>query len=281
MNYFNLHTHSIFCDGSGNPEEYVLSALEKGFHTLGFSSHSPVPFKNNFAIKNEEELLRYCQNIRELQEIYKDRISIYLALEMDYIEGVTGDFSEYKELCGLDYTIGSVHLVRNGNDENLWFIDGPKVETYDNGLRDVFGGDVKHAVTTYYDHVTKMVLTQKPDILGHFDKIKMHNNDRYFREDEPWYRDLVMDLLETIVKTGVIPEVNTRGIYKKRSNDLYPGAWVLKEMKKKNIPITLSADAHHPSEIDGYYSEAVEILKEIGYSELVCYRDGDWVAQAL
>ena len=47
-----------------------------------------------------------------------------------------------------------------------------------------------------------MMLTQKPDIIGHFDKIKMHNQDRYFSEDEPWYRDLVMELLDTILKQG-------------------------------------------------------------------------------
>lgn len=276
MTKFNLHTHSNFCDGAGDPEDYVRSALRKGFRTLGFSSHAPVPFKNNFAIKNEEELLNYCHHIRDLQEKYKDKIDIYLGLELDYIEGITGDFGEMKERYGLDYTIGSVHLVRNGDDRNLWFIDGPKVESYDEGLNKVFSGDVKHAVTTYYEQVKKMVITQKPDILGHFDKIKMHNRDRYFKEDEDWYRDLVKDLLETISKTGVIPEVNTRGIYKKRSSDLYPGVWILKEMKKMNIPITLSADAHHPDEIDGYYDEAVDLLKDIGFDSLLCLNHNGW-----
>nr|HPI87293.1 hypothetical protein [Bacteroidales bacterium] len=110
----------------------------------------------------------------------------------------------------------------------------------------------------------------------HFDKIKMHNKDRYFHEAEAWYRDRVMDLLDAISTTGVIPEVNTRGIYKKRSSDLYPGVWILKEMKKMNIPVILSTDAHHPDEIDGYYDEAVEILKEIGYNSLVCYNANGW-----
>lgn len=273
---FNLHTHSNFCDGTGNPEDYVQSAIRKNFHTLGFSSHAPVPFRNNFAIKDEESLIRYCHTINNLKDKYRDRITVYLALEMDYIEGISCDFCEIKEKYGLDYTIGSVHLVRNGDDRNLWFIDGPKVESYDDGLKQVFSGDIRKAVTTYYEQVKKMVVTQKPGILGHFDKVKMHNRDRYFKEDEGWYRNLVMDLLETISRTGVIPEVNTRGIYKKRSTDLYPGLWVLKEMKKKHIPVTLSADAHHPDEIDGYYAEAIKILKETGYKTLLCLENGHW-----
>jgi len=276
MNYFNLHTHSRFCDGKGDPREYILSALEKKFHTLGFSSHAPVPFTNNFAIKNEEELGNYCRTIRNLAEEYNDRISIYLALEIDYIEGVTIDFEEIKENFGIDYTIGSVHLVRNASRDDLWFIDGARVETYDEGLKKIFNGNIKLAVSSYYEQVKRMLLTQKPDILGHFDKIKMHNNDRYFSEDEPWYRELIMDLLDAIVETGVIPEVNTRGIYKKRCKDLYPGVWILKEMKRRNMPVTLSADAHHPSEIDGYYAETVEILKEIGYRTVVCFKNDKW-----
>ncbi len=126
LNLYNLHTHSKFCDGTGEPEEFVHSALAKGFHTLGFSSHAPVPFENNFAIRDEAALQNYCRTIRELRVKYHDRISIWLALELDYIEGISRDFSEFRQLCGLDYTIGSVHLVKNGNDDGLWFIDGPK-----------------------------------------------------------------------------------------------------------------------------------------------------------
>jgi histidinol-phosphatase (PHP family) len=276
MNYFNLHTHSSFCDGKGDPEEYVLAAMNRGFHTLGFSSHAPVPFKNTFAIKGEEELQAYCAKIRKLQEKYRDRITIFLGLELDYIEGISGDFREIKERCGLDYTIGSVHLVRNGSREGLWFIDGPKVDSYDQGLKDVFSGDIKKAIAAYYEQVNRMILTRQPDILGHFDKIKMHNNDRYFREDEPWYRELVMDLLETIKKSGIIVEVNTRGIYKKRCKDLYPGLWILRIMKESKIPVTISTDAHHPSEIDGYYDETIQILKQEGFRSLVCLNTGRW-----
>jgi histidinol-phosphatase (PHP family) len=145
----------------------------------------------------------------------------------------------------------------------------------------IFGGDVRKAITAFYHQQIRMLETQKPDIIGHFDKIKMHNRDRFFQEDEPWYRDLVMDLVETIKKTGVIVEVNTRGIYKKRSEDLYPGQWILKILKDKNMQITLSADAHSPEELDGYYPETVEILRDIGFKEMVCFSNGSWRTIAL
>jgi histidinol-phosphatase (PHP family) len=200
---------------------------------------------------------------------------------MDYIEGVTGDFRLTREKFRLDYQIGSVHLVRNGSDENLWFIDGSKVESYDRGLKEVFGGDVRKAVTAYYDQLNTMITTQKPDIIGHFDKIKMHNKGRYFQENDSWYRNLVMDTLDNIRRTGSIVEVNTRGIYKKRSDDLYPGTWVLEHMNTFGIPVTLSADAHDPAEIDGYYPETMEILKNTGFKSLMFLTSSGWAEQKM
>ncbi len=109
----------------------------------------------------------------------------------------------------------------------------------------------------------------------------MHNKGRYFSEEEAWYRDLVMELIEMIKKQDVIVEVNTRGIYKKRSDDLYPGQWILKILKEKQIPITLSADAHKPEELDGYYPEALEILRKIGFRSLVYFSGDGWMEQGI
>jgi histidinol-phosphatase (PHP family) len=278
---FNFHTHCHYCDGSDHPEAYVRAALAAGFHSLGFSSHAPVPFRNNFAIKDEAYLLEYCGIIRELQTKYSDKINIYLALEMDYIHGISGDFKKYEKMCGLDYTIGSVHLVRNGSGDNLWFIDGPRVESYDNGLRDVFGNDIRKAVTAFYHQTNEMILSQKPDIIGHIDKVKMHNRDRYFTEDEKWYSDLLMETLDLVEETGAIIEVNTRGIYKKRSDSLYPGVPVLEEMHRRNMPVILSSDAHRPEEIDGYFTEAIRILRETGFKKLSYFDGKAWKEQEI
>lgn len=282
MNHlFNLHTHSYFCDGSDHPEAYVKAAMKAGFHTLGFSSHAPVPFKNGFAIQSRDELVNYCQCIRKLQAEYKDRIDILLSLELDYIRGVSDDFQDFKNEWGLDYTIGSVHLVKNTGGKGLWFIDGPRVESYDKGLQEIFGGDIRKAVGTYFDQLNQMVLTQKPDIVGHLDKIKMHNKDRYFKEDDPWYENLWFGTLELIRQSGLVIEVNTRGIYKGRYPDLYPSETILKEVRELNLPITLSSDAHAPEEIDGHYAQTIKILKQIGFEEVVFYSPSGWKAQAI
>ena len=40
----NLHQHTNFCDGRDSIEEVVLTAIEKGFTGIGFSSHSHTPY---------------------------------------------------------------------------------------------------------------------------------------------------------------------------------------------------------------------------------------------
>jgi histidinol-phosphatase (PHP family) len=276
MKKFNHHTHSYFCDGSSAPVEYVDEAIRLGFSTLGFSSHAPVPFKNTFALK-EERRPEYRQAIRELQLKYADRLEVYLGLEIDYISGLSRDFDFYRNDMGLDFVIGGVHLVRREDEEKgLWFIDGPHYETYDQGLEEIFHGDVRKGVKTYYQSVCDMIITQKPDVVAHMDKIKMHNGGRFFTEDEPWYVAMVDETIEVIAQSGCIVEINSRGIYKKRCPDLFPSLDILKKLNRLKVPVTFSTDAHTPSELNLGMDIIVATALEAEYKEVSCLSNGKW-----
>lgn len=280
MKLFNLHTHTNYCDGKEYPEKYVRQAIELGFQSLGFSGHAPLPFENNFSIP-ENELHFYAVDIRDLQEKYKDQIEIYLALEYDYIPEMLDDFSVFAEQIDLDYVIGSVHLVRNLDNSGLWFIDGSKQEIYDEGLKNIFGNDIRKAVKAFYHQTNQMIESQKPEIIGHLDKIKMHNKNRFFTEDEPWYIRLIDETLELAKSNDCIVEVNTRGVYKKRCDSFFPGPEVLKKMKNLKIPVTISSDAHAPGDLATLLPEAIEQLKAIGYEEIMTLKNGLWIAQRI
>jgi histidinol phosphate phosphatase HisJ family len=276
---FNYHTHTRFSDGTGEPEMFIKQALDLGFDALGFSEHSPLPFENTFAL-NGTQLEEYSVTVRKMAEQYAVKIKIWLGMEMDYIPGYSEDFAMVAAQCRLDYTIGSVHLVVSPSGE-LWFIDGPVPEIYDDGLAYLFDGDIRKAVTAYYHQINRMVETQKPDIIGHLDKIKMHNRERYFREDEPWYKALVSETLGLIAETGTIVEVNTRGIYKKRSNTTFPGIEILKQLKKLGVRVTISSDAHKAEELNGAFDIANQLLAEADIKEVAFYNGKGWEQTAL
>ena len=298
MQNFNLHTHSIYSDGKSQPREIVEEAVRQGFTTIGFSEHSPLPFDNNFSVKSAD-MPKYVAEIAQLKEEFKDKIDIYCALEADYLTGVSEPFAVTKEKYHLDYLIGGVHLVvdpafRQAQRpkvhelvpepvegptlaENIWFIDGPKWEVYDEGLQKFFDGDIRRGVRRFFEQSNEMIENEQFDIIAHFDKIKMHNRDRYFHEDEPWYRKLALETLNLIREKGLIMEINTRGIYKKRYNGFYPSPWLMEEACKMGVPAIISADAHHFSEISLEFDAAEEALKKAGYRSVVNFKDGQWI----
>lgn len=273
----NYHTHSCYCDGKATPREMVDFAVAHGFDTLGFSGHCPLPFENTFSITDYDG---YCREVRALQEEYADRIEIRLGLEIDYVPGMLEDFTPLIKKGGLDYVIGSVHLIPSplecgsgeSQSDHLWFIDGPKWETYDEGLYRLFGGDIHSGVKAYFYQQNEMILRNRPTIVGHPDKIAMHNRDRYFHEDEPWYEQLALESLSLIHECGLACEVNTRGIYKGRHPDYYPSRRLIKQMKQWRIPLLVSTDAHAPEDL--LHNEgAYDFLREIEYPCVLTHID--------
>lgn len=271
----NYHTHSRFSDGSSAPRDYVEEALKQGFTTLGFSEHSVLPFENTFALQQGTEQ-DYVSEISWLKQEFSANLEILLALEADYIPGMSTGFSALKRGLGLDYIIGSVHLVKNSHPDKLWFIDGPRRETYDDGLNELFGGDIRKGVTAYWHQINQMLVNEEFDIVGHLDKIKMHNQGRWFNESDEWYTSLVKETVALIAEKGVIVEVNTRGIYKGRSESLFPGEYILKLLHERGIPVTISSDAHQPAEISLLFDEAKSTLQSCGYGETFHFSKGSW-----
>lgn len=271
----NHHTHTLFSDGSSQPEEYILAAIEKGFNLLGFTEHSPLPFENTFSFKHENKD-EYLLLMNGLKQKFAGQIVVFSGMEMDYIPGMSVNFSKVKAEYKLDYLIGSVHLVKPENTDELWFTDGPDYKTYDKGLNELFGGDIRKAVSTYYHQLNEMIESQQFDIIGHFDKIKMHNRDRFFKEDELWYKDLVHETLSLIQDLDIIVEVNTRGIYKQRSETTYPGLDILKLIHEMHIPVMINSDAHKPDEVDGEFGYGFSLLKEAGINEVVYFKGNGW-----
>lgn len=271
----NHHTHSLFSDGSSQPEAYILEAVAKGFDLLGFTEHSPLPFENTFSFKQENRD-EYVALMNSLKQKFSGQIAVYSGMEMDYIPGMSDNFSKIKRDYNLDYLIGSVHLVKPENTDELWFTDGPDYRTYDKGLNELFAGDIRKAVTAYFRQINEMIENQQFDIIGHFDKIKMHNRGRFFKEDEAWYQSLIAETIMLIQDRDIIVEVNTRGIYKKRSETTYPGLDILKQIRQMHIPVMVNSDAHKTHELDGEFAHGFSLLKAAGIDEVVYFKGNGW-----
>ena len=172
MQYTNLHTHTVFSDGTCTPEEMAQAAIEKNMLSLGFSDHSPMDHDLTYCVKHQA-LPAYCREIRRLKEKYKDQIEIALGLEMDSLTSSCVCRADY------DYVIGDCHYVHTS--------DGPMsidhcIEGQLHVLREYFSMDGAAYSKSYFRTYVHDMKKMKPDILGHFDLTVKFG---LIREDDP------------------------------------------------------------------------------------------------
>jgi histidinol-phosphatase (PHP family) len=278
MPWTNYHSHTYYCDGAEAPENYIKCAIDKGLPAYGYSSHAPINFESDWCI-SDEDFTRYITDIRTIKEKHKGEIQTYLGLEVDFIPGVAGRKKHLLEDIELDYFIGSIHFVDQFADGTHWNIDTSK-ELFNKGLSTIFNSDFKKAATRFYELTWQMLEEEKPDIIGHLDKIKMYNNGAaYFNENDRWYKDILLNTIRKIKQSGTIVEVNTRGYYRYGQEDLYPGAWLIEKMIQQDIPIMLNSDSHAPGEIISGYKYAANELKNMGLKYLWVLLDDNWQAK--
>lgn len=272
----NYHSHCNYCDGSHDMEEYVKAAINQGLSVYGFSSHTPLPFRSSWSM-NDDQKMEYRERIEKLKKKYSNDIEILASFEIDYVDTVFGPKSSFFNNLNLDYTIGSVHYLNRQTNGIYFCIDGSHDE-FKYGLETYYEGDVQMLVKDYYQSMRNMVENQTPDIVGHLDKIKIHNYYHpYFDENESWYKEEITKTLEAIRKSGAFIEVNTRGYYKNNIATFYPSAQILKQMLTLEIPVVLNSDAHSPNEITLGYKEALNLIAEVGFTHVKNFRNGQWI----
>lgn len=267
----NFHTHCDYCDGKGSMQDYVDQAKQLGMLSLGFSSHAPVPFDTKWCMK-AEHFDEYTKSIEALKQAATS-IDIYSGLEVDFIPDVTSP-NRFSNL--VDFTVGSIHFVDQLPDGSWWEIDGAHALFLD-GLRAIFNNNIQSAIVRYFELTREMISTSCPTVVGHIDKIKIQNvGGKFFSESESWYQQEIKKTIDLIASMGAIVEVNTRGVYQKKSDTTYPSPWILSYIHKKNIPVTISSDAHHPKDLVSRFSDAALMLRHIGFERLSVLSEGSW-----
>ncbi len=270
----NFHSHFNLCDGKGEAHEYLDQAVKLGFSAYGFSAHAPLEGES-WTMK-EENLGKYLSTVENLKKEYAGKIQVYTGLEIDYIPGKTGPSSGKFSDLGLDYTIGSVHMLDCAETGNLLAVDGPD-EMFLSLLENTFSGSFRDFSGAYYCLIRRMLSEHKFNILGHIDLIKKKNRKfGYLDESEKWYRNHVLETLDAAAKKDVIIEINSGGIARGATDQLYPSDWIVRECRKRNIPMMVNADSHNPEHINFYFREAYELLREYGYKDVRILLDGKW-----
>lgn len=278
MHLTNLHTHSYYCDGKNSPEEMVLSAIDNNFNSLGISSHGPVNEETYWNIKHNK-IEEYIEVVNRLKEKYKDKIEIFLGMELDYIPGIG-----FTDLCmslmkRLDYYIGSVHYLGTFKNGVRWTVDYD-IDELLRGIDESFKGNCRKAVEQYYETISEMSEKFQPPIIGHLDLFNKNNkNNILFDEREDWYVEAVKKCLNVIKNTSSVIEINTGGIARNYTKEQYPSTLILKMIKERNIPVIVNSDAHTTGGIACKFNDMYKLTSDIGFEHLVYLTKKGWKKQ--
>ncbi len=250
----SYHTHTEFCDGKSSAQEMILAAISRSCPEIGFSSHSPLPYKNGWAM-TEVTAPEYLKTLEKLKKSYKKQIKVYIGVEQDVLSPV--DFNTY------DYVIGSVHHVRCGN--MLLPVDESSRTAREN-IEKHFGGDPYLYCESYFAEVERVYEKTKCDIIGHFDLVtKYIEVDPGFDENHPRYvaaRDRALDIL---LRTPAVFEVNTGAMGRGYRTRPYPSPTVLDRIAEVGKPIIINADSHSANTVDFMIDELGEKLSSKGH----------------
>ena len=263
----NFHTHTIYCDGANTPEEMVISAIEKGFCSLGFSGHGYMEHDHTYCMMETE---KYLAEVNALKEKYKDKIEIYA--------GVEEDATHILNRSDYDYIIGSSHyFLINGKNYPIDSNPATFKRCYE-----LFGGDTYAMAEQYYSTFCDYILKRKPDIVGHFDLItKYDETDPPMFFGDKKYEAIAEKYLLCALRSDCIFEVNTGAISREYRTTPYPHEKLLYVMKKNDAKLIINSDSHAADTLDCHFTEAKALLRDVGFTHVYTLTKGEFIKVAL
>lgn len=269
------HTHTVFCDGKDTPGAMADAAFAFGYKILGFSAHAPVPLPSPDNL-TPERVAPYVSAIRETAARYEGRMEVLAGLELEWVPGIGLPPDDGYSSVPMDFRIGSAHFVRPPRGEPF-AVDGPE-EQFDLWMRERYAGDGRRLFLDYFREVADLVRAGGFEILGHLDLIRKNNRgNRWFDETDKDYLAAAFEVAEALAGTGIAAEVNTGGIPRGKTKAPYPSLPILKELRRRNVPIVIGADAHAAGHLDPQWRKiGASLAREAGYREISIFNKGGW-----
>lgn len=195
MQKFNFHTHTARCNHAEPvpDSEYVEAHIRAGFDRMAFTDHCPlekkpipadIPRSHMFL----EERPEYERSIRELKNLYRDRIRIYLGYEVEFSPVWVDELEELRR--NTDLLVLGQHLTIGENGE-IFPLHSPR------------HGHNRSDYLCYANLVKEGLKTGLFDILAHPDLFSILGLP--FNADQEGCSDIILRAAE---ETGIPIEIN-------------------------------------------------------------------------
>ena len=260
------HSGEFCSHADGTLEMIVESYIGKGFSWAGITEHIP-PVDEKFIYPEEKGLgltcesmysrfVRYFNECRRLQHKYSDRITLYAAMEIETYSGSEQHVAALIEKFQPDYIVGSVHHVDDIP------IDYSKEEYHRAAVK---LGSVDALYCRYFDQQFDMITRLKPAVVGHFDLIRIYDEDYRSRLQLPDIARRIARNLDAIQKLGLILDYNVRSL-QKGADEPYISSVLLDSVRERGIAVVPGDDSHGVETVGLNIERAIAELTKKGFS---------------
>jgi len=245
---YEQHMHTPLCNHAfGEPAEYAAAAKRRNLQGIVVTCHNPPNDDWSPTVRMRlDEFDEYVTLVEEARQIWAGRVDVRLGIESDYVPGQEPWLEQLHGMAEFHHVLGSVH---------------PHLPQYQQRY---FDGDPANFQRTYFDHLAQAAETGLFDTLGHPDLVK---NSFPSEWDVERLIDMICLTLDRIAVTGTAMELNTSGLHKPVP-EMNPAPRILREMKLRDIPVVIGADAHRPERVAADFELALDTLTTAGYTHV-------------
>ena len=238
---------------AANAERYRETAADRGIAELGVAEHV---YRFTQALDVwDHELWRHnaIDDIDDYCAFVREETDLKLGVEADFVPGREDRMAALLDGRDWDYVVGSVHFLGDAA------VDYDKYDVW------TTGESPDRVWRRYFEWLGEAAISGLYDILAHPDLVKHWGRERPWPERDPrYYYEVAM---EGIAESGIAVEVSTAGL-RKPVGEMYPARAFLEMVVDAGNPIALSSDAHVPEQLGYGYDQALELLDEVGVTEL-------------
>lgn len=251
----SYHNHTTWSDGAPTLAAQIQAARQLGLDELGISDHFVMhPTEAEVEWSMPLDLLGdYVLELRAAAAETKD-LTLRLGIEADFFPETVDRLRPLLESYPFDYVIGSVHYVDGFPvDEDTRFWDALSKE------------EVNERWRVYWQRIAQMAGSRVFDFAAHLDLPKKFG----FRPTADLTRE-AHAALDALAAADMAIEINTAG-WSLAAREAYPSLGLLREARRREIPLLINADAHFPEFLARDFDRARDLAREAGYTELVRY----------
>jgi histidinol-phosphatase (PHP family) len=246
------HVHTRLCHhASGEMEEYVQAAIEKGLNRIIFLEHFEIGityFESTWL--SRDDFVFYQTKGHRLREKYTPDMEIGIGVEVGYNPDHVEETLEFLQTYNWDWIGLSYHFLKSeGFYANL-------VSRRQTNLDALGKIGVDKVITIYLQTLLQAVEQIPANMLCHLDAVLRHHPQISFSSQ---HHALFSELLERMVKKKIALEVNTSGFSIR--GEPFPTASVLNEAVNLGVPLVPGSDAHRPGDVGRHFDELVNLQR--------------------